>query len=380
MGVTITESQGVMAVSTPQTDYNTGVTPSSVTPNFRQIVASAYVEPPDFQSPNVGNQGEATGSPYSTKTSKGRDDASGSFSVNLTFEELGFWAYRSFGVYETPVLLATGVYKHVFKLLNPHVSREIPAWMLALKLNEAALSANEVYNHKYRGCKVETAEFITPHSAEKPYLQGNISWHGSGKQETGDVQFFGAGKHVLGTGAGELDEKKISENGTMNIYSAASKGGTPYAMGCDFYHFRAAINENLNTDIGYSGCPQFQTANDPNSGMLRSSLPVTEQMAEVVFSAKLTPELKAAANFETLRKAGTELSADWTFLGQLIDATYNRKAMFSLNKFTIGNLAYPTIDSVRGIEITTQPEAISSTMPLELELVSHVPTFATFVG
>jgi len=379
---TITESQGVMAASIPQSDYNTGVTPSSVTPNFRLIVADSYIEPPDAQSPNVGNQGEATGSPYSTKNNKGRDDVSGSFGINLSFEELGFWAYRSFGVYSV-VLVATGVYKHTFKLLNPQVARELPAWMMAAKLNEAALSSNEMFNYKYRGCKVETAEFMTPHSAEKPYLKGNISWHGSGKEEAGDVQFFGVGKHVKGTGSGEQNEPRIPENGTMHLYSQEAKGGTDYALGCDFYDFKATITENLNLDIGYQ-CAKFQTENDPNTGQIRGQMPVTEQAAAVEFSASLTPELKAAADFKALQKSGAALSADWTFAGgvfaNVASVDYSRYAKFSLNKFTIGGLSYPTINSVRGIAITTQPEAIGAVMPLELEIVSPVPTFATFVG
>lgn len=384
MGVTVTESQGVIAVSPPQSDYNTGITNATSPANWRQIIADSYIEVPDAQSPNVGNQGEATGSPYSTRNNKGRDDASGSFGINLSFEELGFWAFRSFGVYVTPVLVATGVYKHVFKLLNPHVSRELVAWMIAVKLNEAALSSNEIFNYKYRGCKVETFEVMTPHSAEKPYLKGNVSWHGSGKEETGDVQFFGVGKHVKGTGAGELAEQRIPENGTMNIYSQPEKAGTAYALACDFYDFKATITENLNLDIGYTGCAKFQTEGNPATGIIRGSLPVTEQTAGVEFSARLTPELKAAADFKALQKSGAALSADWTFLGEVFanvaSVDYNRKATFSLNKFTIGNLTYPTIDSVRGIAITTQPEAIGSVMPLELEIISHVPTFATFVG
>ncbi|MCD9188237.1 MAG: hypothetical protein LUM44_17610 [Pyrinomonadaceae bacterium] len=381
MGVTVTESQGVMAVSPAQSDYNTGVTPATTPANFRQEVAASYISVPEFASPNVGNQGEATGSAYSTKNNKGRADASGSFDIFLTFEELGFWAYRSFGDY-TVAAVVSGVYRHTFKLLNPQLVRELPAWMLAVKLNEAALSSNEVYNKKFRGCKVETIQFSTPHNAEKPYLTANVAWHGSGKREAGDVKFFGSGKHVIGTGSGELGtEQRIPENGTMSIYSQPSKGGTAYALGCDFYNFQASINENLNMEIGYSGCQKFQIDNDPTSAQIRGSLPITEQVAAVEFSAKLTPELKAAADFEALMEAGTALSADWTFLGKIIGATiYNQKATFSLNKFTIGGISYPTIDSVRGIQIATQPEAVSSVMPLELEIISPVADFSTFVG
>lgn len=379
MGVTVTESQGVMAVSVPQSDFNTAVTPNT-TPNFRQIIANSYIGVPDFQSPNVGNAGEATGSPYSTKNNKGRDDASGSFDIYLTFEELGFWAYRSFGDYAV-ALITSGVYRHTFKLLNPQLVRTLPSWGLAAKLNEAALSSNEVYNKKFRGCTVESFGVSTPHSADKPYLMGNVAWHGSGKRDAGDVKFFGAGKHVMGTGSGELSgEQRIPENGTMNIYSQPAKAGTTYALGCDFYNFQATITENLNLDIGYAGCSQFQTANDPSTAQIRGSMPITEQAAAVEFSAKITPELKAAADFETLRDAGTFLSADWTFLGKLISGANYQQAKFSLNSFTIGGLSYPTIDSVRGIQITTQPQAIGSIMPLELEIISPVATFATFVG
>jgi hypothetical protein len=380
MGNTVTESQGVMAASLPQSDYNTGVTPDDDPLNFRQQVANSYISVPEFSSPNVGNQGEATGSPYSTKNNKGRDDASGSFDIYLSFEDLGFWAYRSFGDY-TPSLITAGVYRHIFRLLNPHISRELAAWVMACKLNEAALSANEVYRKKFRGCKVETIQFSTPHSAEKPYLMANVAWHGSGKIEDNNVKFFGAGKHVYGTGAGEFSgEQRIPENGTMNIYSEPAKSGTAYALGCDFYNFQANINENLNLDIGYSGCQKFQVDSDPASGQIRGSLPITEQTAGVEFSAKLTPELKAAADFEALRLTGTELSADWTFLGKLITGIHYQKATWSLNKFTIGQLSYPTIDSVRGINIVTQPEAVGAVMPLELEIISPVADFSTFVG
>lgn len=380
MGVTVTESQGVMAASAPQSDFNTAITPTSAPTNFRQVISNSFISVPDFASPNVGNAGEATGSPYSTRNNKGRDDASGSFDQFLTFEDLGFWAYRAFGDY-TVALITSGVYRHTFKLLNPQVSRALPVWTLAAKLNEAALAANEIYNYKFRGCTIESFGVSTPHNAEKPYLLGNIAWHGSGKRDAGDVKFFGAGKHVMGTGSGELSgEQRIPENGTMNIYSQPSKGGTTYALGCDFYNFAATINENLNLDIGYAGCSQFQTANDPTSGQIRGSMPITEQAVTVQFSAKQTPELRAAADFEALRTSGAFLSADWTFLGKLISGGNYQQAKFSLNSFTIAGLSYPTIDSVRGIQIETQPQAISSVMPFELEIISPVANFSTFIG
>lgn len=380
---TVTESQGVMAVGPPQSDYNTGVTPATTPANFRQEVAASFITVPDFQSPNVGNAGEATGSPYSTKNNKGRDDASGSFDINLSFQELGFWAYRAFGDYSV-TLTATGVYTHVFKLLNPQIARVLPVWELAVKLNEAALSSNEIYNYKFRSGEVETFQVSTPHDAEKPYLRANIAWHGSGKRSAGDVKFYGSGKHVIGTGSGEFGtEQRIPENGTMNIYSDVSGGGTAYALGCDFYDFNATINENLNTEIGYM-CAKFQTDGNPATGQIRGQMPVTEQQVNVEFQACMTPAILAAANFEALRTAGTPISADWKFLGGLIanvaSVDYFNQALFKLNKFTIGAIDYPTINSVRGIHIVTQPEAISSVMPFELHLQSAVPDFSVFVG
>jgi hypothetical protein len=377
---TVTESQGVMSVSPPQSNYDTGVAPSTAPANYRQIVAASYITVPEFSSPNIGNAGEATGSPYSTRNNKGRDDASGSFDQYLTFHDLGFWAYRAFGDYSV-VLTATGVYTHTFKLLNPQVARELPAWVLAVKLNEAAIPGNEVYNYKFRGAKVESAQFTTPKNADKPYLMASIGWHGSGKREAGDIKYFGVGKHVIGTGDGELaTENRIPENGTMTLYPQPSKAGTAYAAGCDFHSFTATITENLNLDIGYS-CAKFQTEGNPKTGQIRGSLPVTEQTAAVEFQAMMTPELKAGMNFESLRDAGTAVSAKWDFLGPIIGVTiYNEKATFSLNKFTVGGISYPTINSVRGIQITTQPEAIGAVMPLELEIVSPVADFSTFVG
>lgn len=379
MGNTVIESQGVIATSVPQSDYNTGVTPST-TPNFRQIVASQFVVPPDYNSPNVSNQGQATGSAYGTKTSKGRADASGSFDIYLTFQELGFWAFRSFGVYDTPTLVTTGVYSHHFSLFNPQTNRQLAAWMLAAKLSEPALSANKVYDYKFRGCKVNSFGVSTPHSEEQPFLMASVGWNGSGKREAGDVKFFGSGKHVLGTGAGELDEPKIPENGKMALFGDVSYADPEYATGCDFYDFKATINENLNLAIGYSGCAKFQDDADAGSAQIRGDLPVTEQTVELEFTMKLTPELRQNFDFEALREAGTEISAQWEFDGPAIASTYIHKAIFGLASFRIGQIEYPTIDGVRGIRIVTQPQAISSVMPFDLTLISPVANFATFVG
>jgi len=381
MGNTVIESQGVIAVSPPQSDYNTGVAPATSPANFRQIVASEFIVPPDYNSPNVSNQGQATGSAYGTKTSKGRADASGSFDIYLTFQELGFWAHRSFGVTGTPTDLSSGdAFLQKFSLFNPQTNRNLPAWMLAAKLSEPALSANKVYDYKFRGCKVGSFGVSTPHSAEQPYLMGSVEWNGSGKREAGDVKFFGSGKHVLGTGAGELDEPKIPENGRCFLNTEPGFAGSNYNTGCDFYDFKATIQENLNLDIGYSGCAKFQDDNDAGSAQIRGDLPVTEQMVELEFTMKLTPELRQNFDFEALREAGTEISGRWLFTGPEIVTGFNYAANFTLNSFRIGSIEYPTIDGVRGIRIVTQPQAISSVMPFELELTTPVPDFAAFVG
>lgn len=384
MGQTVTESQGVFGISVPQADFNTGITPSSVTPNIRQIISDGFITPANYTSANVTNQGEATGSAYGTNATKGRADVDGSFSERLTFQALGFHAFRSFGVYAAVVTLAAGVYKHTFLLLNPHTNRVLPASTIVEILNEAAVSSNDIHRYKYRGGTYESLEITTPHNAQKPNLMANVAWRGSGKRESApktNIQFFGAGKHVKAPSA----ENYIKETvGVMNLYSGVGKGGTTYATNCDFYGLTASINENLNTEIGYTGCAKYQDDTNPNSAAVRGEMPATEQTCGVVFTMKHTPELKNNFNFEVARENGDQtsglLSADWTFKGDPIDGTYFHQAIISLNAFRVESLSYPTIDSVRGLEVTTAPQAINNVMPLTLEIITNVADFSTFVA
>ena len=373
---TYQDTQSIFAFGPIQTDYNTEVAASSSPKNYRQYAKEGF-DHAKFTSENVTNEGYATGSPYGTKATKGKQDVTFGGTVRATFEELGRQAVDSFGDTGTPTTLATGVYKQKFQLLNPHKSSVLPCRPLVEKINEDAVSANNPVKNKYPSMTVSDITFM---SGDKPDLQIQTNWRGSGKKITpSGIIFYGVGSHV------KLDDE-LSEHfvkrtaGKLTLYPQAAKGGTAYQTDCAFRDMMIKITEGLNENIGYDGCGKYQDQNDPNSGSVRGQMPVGKQKAEVEYTLLLTPEVVANFNPEDKLIKGTEFSMEFIYLGTLIDATYNHKATFSVNKAIIKDVDFTMVDNVRAVKITTELLSVGDTMPVDLEIVSGIANFNNYVG
>ena len=368
-------TERVFALSTPQDDFKTAKAPSGE--NYRQIVKEGN-EGVKFTSPNTSNAGESTGSAGGTRTTKGRDDAEFSGTERATFQGLGVKAFDSFGNVETTTV-AAGVYKHVFTCFDSHVVKTLIARTLAQKVAEPALPANVVDDYLYPSMTAESLAFMMPHSADKPNLMMEWAYRGSGKQtEPSGVQFFGTGKNVVLDS--EFGEDYIHEaSGKMKFNDAPAFGGSGYELECGFYEFKAAVANNLNTEIGYSaGCAEFQDGTT-GSGAIRGEMPITTQNVSTEFTAKLTEGIKNNVDPNKLMKNGTPFSYEIEFLGELIDATNKHSAKFIFDKCVAQNVEYPEIDSVIGIKAEAELLYVDNVMPFRLELITNVADFSTFV-
>ncbi len=379
MGQKVGEYQGIWAISETNQDFNADIVPASAPKNYRLMVSEGAMSEPDFMDEPATNEGEATGSEYSTNASKARNDVSGSANFRLTFPLLGFLAHRGFGVTGTPTTLAPGVYQQEFSLLNPFTNRKLPYWTAAFKPSERALAVNDIHSFKYRGCAVESLSFSSPKDAAKPHLRAALGWRGSGKRESAaDINLYKSPSHIANPDVSE-EGKYIPEVGKMKMYIGVGKAGTTFEFLCDFIEAPISIENTLDTENGYN-CAVFQDPADPNSAQIRGEMDVVKQNVGVSFLFFETPEIKDQYDYFNAQRLNLAFSADWTYKGSLIGATYNRSATFSLLGARVRKIERTTYQGFRAMRVDLLPQAQSNVMPLTLKMVTEVPNFANFIA
>lgn len=378
MGKRYSAKQSIFAFGPHQTNFQTEAANVTAPPNWRFLVKEGYAKA-SFDSPNVNNAGESTGLALPDKTYKDRDTTGFSAVEQLTFQLLGIRANDAFGVTATPVVVIAGVWKHIFSLLDPFVGAALPSRPLASKVGEPALSTNEIYNARYPS--MTYSRFTVTDQNDKPNLSLDSEWIGSGALASpSGIQFYGAGKHVLGT-AGEITETPINKRaGAASLFPQAGYLGTPIATNCLVRGIVQTINNNLNSDGGYAGCALFQDG-DPTKGAIAGSLDSTGQTVALEITIVADSDVLQGFNVHERLKAGTQFSLKNVYTGPIISGAETHKATFGLSKAVIASAEWVELEGgTQGIRIVTEPLATGNTTPFSLELITNVADFNTYVG
>ncbi|HXG84089.1 MAG TPA: hypothetical protein VNI84_08685 [Pyrinomonadaceae bacterium] len=384
MGKRYSSKQSLFAFGPRQTNFQTEA--ANAVNNWRFLVKEGYAKA-SFDSPNVNNAGESTGLALPDKTYKDKDTSGFSAVEQLTFQLLGIRANDAFGVTATPVVVVAGatgapplVIRHRFSLLDPFTSAALPARALASKVAEPAVASNEIYNARFPSMTYN--RFTISDSGDKPNLTLDSEWVGSGQMtEPSGIQFYGTGKHVLGTATGEINETPINKrSGVTTIYPQAGYLGTAILTNCLSRGVTNTINENLNTDGGYAGCALFQDG-DPRKGAIAGSLDSTGQTVAYEITLVADSDILQGFKVNQRLKAGTEFSMKTAYTGPVISGAETHKATFGLSRAVIASAEWVDLEGgTQGIRIVTEPLANGNFSPFDLELISNVADFNTYVG
>jgi hypothetical protein len=169
-----------------------------------------------------------------------------------------------------------------------------------------------------------------------------------------------------------------STSALLKLYNDQSFSGSPVEVQCAFRSHNFTLNNNLNLEIGYGGCPVFYTDGNPDSGGIRSEIPTGGQSVDVSYVIQVSPAV--AQNFDPQRKLETQayFSSELSYLGAQIGSTnYFRRATFRYERQTVQ--ASPMADNGGLLEyqISAPPLAFGTESVVELVIISDVADYST---
>ncbi len=381
MGKRYSSPQALLAFGPHQTNFQTVVAPSSSPKNYRQIIKEGY-EFATYESGSTDNAGESTGYAFPDEIYPTRDTTSFSAVEQLTYQLLGIRAYDAFGVVATETV-ATGVYKHTFSLLDPTVAASLPSRPLAVKGGgEPTLETNQIYNALMPSMTVNRFTITADSSSDKPNLQSNTEWQGSGQfTSPSGVSFYGTSNVWFKGDLAAGHKTNINKlGGVVSFYNSVNLGGSPITTDCIVRSQTTTINENLNVDGGYGVCGLFQD-NDPSKGAIASSLDTGGQTVDASLTMDADSQFLIDFDFYNRLKQKTPFSMKTVYTGPVISGGNTHKATFTFNKVVITGHGFPDVaGGKRGLSLTLASLASGNVMPFSLELVTNVADFATYQG
>ena len=352
----------------PQDDYNTLLAPSDVTKVHRQIDKD-NINYAKYSVITNDNRGHSTGTPHPTRKNIESHDVSIQLSEDCSSQLLGERAKAGFGKVTTSIITANETFQHLFEMLNPHESSQLPAYDYAEKAGESASKPNA---HSVRYPSLVCGNWSCKGEG-KSILQLSTQWMGSGKRiPPAPHDFFGAGSEVILL-------KDMVHNyfrntaATVNLYPEKELGGSAFTLGCDFRDLEVSINNNLAADDGYQGCAKFQDDADPESGAVRGKLEIGTPSVQLSFTMIQNDGYDA---YDKMQKMAS-ISASFKYEGKVIESNNKHFAEFLLNHGNISDIDHTPVEGKNGLRITTEPLALGQVMPISLLVQNDVSSYAT---
>lgn len=253
------------------------------------------------------NEGESTGTDWATEQWRETHDVNIPFSINPTIMMLRRHLNAAFGQVSTSSPNA-GVTKDIFVPQDP-VDRQLPAYWLAEKVADA-------HDALYPSCVLEKATFKGEEFG-KLNVAGN--WRGSGRQYLGeDIDIVAeTGKYYLKNTMSKI------------VRATAAVPATPVeTYQCGLQSWMVDVDNVPDANVGYDpGCGRFYTANDPDSGLVRSYHPFGRRKytsSFVIWLEDSAPELQ-------LLRDQAELDIKLSMTGKTIASTYKNMLEFQLH-------------------------------------------------
>jgi len=256
---------------------------------------------------NTGNnEGESTGSDWATEQWRETHDVNIPFSINATIMMTRRHLLAAFG--QTTTTPSAGVTKDVF-VPQDASERQLPAFWLAEKCGDA-------HDAIYPSCVLEKATF-----KGEDYGKLNISgnWRGSGRQYLGeDIDIVP-----------ETNKYYLKNTMSKIVRATAAIPATPvHTYQCGLQSWMVDVDNAPDGNVGYDpGCQRFYTANDPDSGLIRSYHPFGKRKytsSYVIWLANSAPEL-------ALLRDQAELDLKMSMIGKTIASTYKNMLEFQLH-------------------------------------------------
>lgn len=247
----------------------------------------------------ANNEGHSTGNDWATEQWTERHDVNIPFSIDPSIMMLRRLLNAAFGAVASTTPNA-GVTKDVFSPMDANTSRQLPSYWLAEKCGAA-------HDALYPSCVLEKATF-------KGEELGKLNVAGN---------FRGSGKQILGADLDIVAEtSKYYLKNTMSkiVRATAATPGTPVkTYQCGLQSFMFDIDNAPDANVGYDpGCQRFYTANNPDSGVIRSY----HLFGRRKYSGQFVIWLEDSSPELALLRAQTELNLKMSMTGKTIASTY----------------------------------------------------------
>jgi hypothetical protein len=342
----------------PQANYQTPTPFASGPPRSHIKLIATDRDLAEYRPELASDRGHATGADFPTSQWLLSHDASGRKSVEVCSQEIGRLLLLAFGQVETDQpdgLAAPQVYRHVFRPLDPSVSRQLPSTSLI----ELAGSAHDVM---FPSAVIEK---LALRGDGKARLIADFDWRGSGKRIapsgihwttqvndlTGAVNYFYNSQMAL-----EVDD-----------------GAGVVAYQCRYDGFSFELDNQLLADDGYRpGCALFQDADDPASGMVRGECLFGERTLTCEFVVRLAP---GGAEFNALQQQKS-MNITLTAVGGAIQGGFNHRLSIRLPIARYQVVSLGETNGLLNLRVSAAPLFDPSTGKIaEVELINNVASY-----
>lgn len=346
----------------PQTNYLTPTTPSASGSKSHRKVIATDKNFADYIPDTGTDKGQAHGHDWATEQYILSHDASAPKNIEVSSEEIGRWLLLAFGLIATSQPDATNApntYKHVFSPQDANTSRQLPATSYVEQIGSA-------FDVLYPSCCVEKLGFKCE---GKGRITADAILKASGKRtSTSGVSFSGGTVHVS------------VPSGLHFFYNSqsaliADDGSSPINYQCDYEKFMFSVENQFLADDAYRpGCPQYQTANTPSSGMTRAELLFGDRNYPSSFVVRLA---SGGAEHAAL-KAQTSIAVTHTLTGDLIEDVYSHQLIFKLFISKYKTVKLGEQNGIVTLEVT--PELLYDTANsriVQVELFNTIASYTT---
>lgn len=292
----------------PQTDYVTATAEASGA--FTQLIATdpagAKIKQTTKRS---NNKGHSTGKRFASESHVEAWETELSYQFEASSQNLGPHLLAALGALATTTPSAS-YYKHAFTPIDFNTSQQAPAYSFVQKLNEA----NDGLDDLGPSFCLESLELSGDGTGR---IAGSAAWRGSGEMLAGtDVVW-----------ADHVDTAEGNQNYFYNTQAEITIGthpsnGSPANMDCDLERWMLSLKSTFATDAAYRpGCPRYQTSGDPESGVLRSEMLITDQEIAFDFTIRLQADDPRRVHF----RAQTKLEGKIVVTGSEVNTGNNNK-------------------------------------------------------
>lgn len=247
------------------------------------------------------NEGFSTGSDWATDQWTDRHDVSVQHEIQVASDPIGRELYSVMGAVATTQPDSVGApsaYQSLFTPQDPNTSRQLPAHTYMEKIGAA-------YNVKYPSCVTESLE-ISGEGTDR--ISASVAYRGSGKRTSPSGITYSLDpltNHVnIAQGLKYFFNSQISI-----IRSDYSTQTNPvnYGTAKMLESWRFQYANQLLADDGYRpGSTDFQTANDPTSGAIRSECLFGQRQVEFEAVVRLDSGTDEYAALQTQKKMNVQ--------------------------------------------------------------------------